>query len=236
MSSKKKKKKLKQRTDINQPKDKSTKSEVNGVLREQIAANGTAKGDAKNSTKPLDVKDMDETFDKFSEEHPEEPKPEFGFQASSVDGDKEGSGLTDDEEKKILDSEVNAFKESIKVGEQKPNLTIGLDKSDVEGKDSISENVQTEEDEDSVTQGEESDSKSEENKGENGENIPVVEDDQNEAVANDQEESELRKIKKKEEKASVRQLKGKIDFNYTFRFSLSKIKVAPLYNNEDSHA
>ena len=37
----------------------------------------------------------------------------------------------------MLDDEINAFKESIKIGEQKPNITapaFALDKSDVDGK------------------------------------------------------------------------------------------------------
>lgn len=47
------------------------------------------------------------------------------------------------------------------MGEQKPNITVSLDKSDVEGKDDTKETIQTEEDENdgenTVTQGEEED-------------------------------------------------------------------------------
>ena len=74
---------------------------------------------------------MDGTSETYNEgDHG--PVKEFGFRASGKDDDS-GSG---EEESKILDDEVNAFKENIKVGEQKPNMTVSLDKSDVEGTDS----------------------------------------------------------------------------------------------------
>jgi len=85
---------------------------------------------------------MDTTFKNFAaDDQANAPKPSFGFRASPKEGETSGDSSTedDDEENKILESEVNAFKNSIKVGEQKPNITMGVDKADVDGKDTVNE-------------------------------------------------------------------------------------------------
>ena len=54
------------------------------------------------------------------------------------------------------------------MGEQKPNVTVSLDKSDVEGKDDTKETIRTEEDgndgESTVTQGDEEEEEDDEQK------------------------------------------------------------------------
>jgi len=173
--------------------------------------------DTRNQTKGsgMDSKNMDSTFDSFADAH-DQPKPEFGFKESPAD--EEGSGNSD-EEKKILEDEIKAFKESIKIGEQKPNITVGLglDKSDVDGKDSISETVQTEEKEsdndvtqgdNDVTQGDEGEQVEEKKTTEEGEQqISEEESSQNETINNEEESNIDSSDKKKDVNAHARQLK-----------------------------
>ena len=145
---------------------------------------------------------MDTTFENFAaNDQRSAPKQLFGFRASAKDGESSGDSPVEDEEeeKKILESEVNAFKDSIKIGEQKPNVTtsgLGVDKADVDGKDTVTEQEIDSEDAAKRTSTQEDHDE---------EMISEEEGDQNEEVYDGAENGD---VTKGEVTPSTRQLKG----------------------------